>query len=623
MMMGRRCDEVIRGASALFRQGPIGDLSDRQLLGRFASLGGDAAESAFAALVERHGPMVLRTCRSILRDGHDAHDAFQATFLVLARRAGSAWSGDSVAAWLHQVARRTSLCARSASARRRKHEARAAALAPTSVPDPPRDDLGEALHAEIARLPDRFRAAVVLCLLEGYTHDQAARQLDVPVGTLQSRLSRGRERLRSRLTRRGLAPSVAPSALLVPPSWIDGAAQAATRFATGQMKVGMVPATVLSLAQEVCNAMMTSKLKLIGAAVLGLGLGVSGVGALAQQQGTPPGAEDRPESRKPPATRPVPAPDPSAILTPPLEGYERITIQYERVDGSGRVSYVQVVSSELDASGTVRITSDERSGDDRRQNRIQGKSASIQITKDQASDHFDIKIGANDSPWAIPRQGRSTTAPPPGEAQDVEIPGLAKPGDRRPAPAGLLETSPAADRPSPDPTTDADTPRRNADYRRSELDARPILPRRHSSRIPRPEPDMPIVIHPGGSDLAPISPGPEDGNPDSLPSSAVGTAPEGMEWVREKIGGGKTLDRLIPIRSPRPTRTDADPAPDPLFEADPAPFAPANDRTSEIPSNPQDENHRARRAQDRRMDEMERKLDLILRRLDGRKNDSY
>ncbi len=102
---------VLRQVRALFDAGTIGGLTDGQLLERFTTRGGEAAELAFAALVERHGPMVLRTCRAVLRDPHDAHDAFQATFLVLVRRAGSLWARDSLAPWLHQVARRTACCA--------------------------------------------------------------------------------------------------------------------------------------------------------------------------------------------------------------------------------------------------------------------------------------------------------------------------------------------------------------------------------------------------------------------------------------------------------------------------------------------------------------------------------
>src|SRR5262249_21871739 len=156
---------------------------DGQLLERFATRGGEAAELAFAALVERHGPMVLRACRAVLRDEHEAHDAFQATFLVLVRRAGSLWVRDSLGPWLHQVACRVAWCARSASARRRRHERQAAERSGPAASEASRDELGPVLHEEIDRLPEPYRAAIVLCCLEGLTLEQAARRLGWPIGT--------------------------------------------------------------------------------------------------------------------------------------------------------------------------------------------------------------------------------------------------------------------------------------------------------------------------------------------------------------------------------------------------------------------------------------------------------
>ena len=190
---------ALRHLDTLFRVGTVGGLTDAQLLERFTSRRDEAAELAFAALVERHGPMVLRVCRAVLRDAHEAQDAFQATFLVLVRRAGSLWVRDSLGPWLHQVAYRTASCARSAAARRRRHERRAAELTARPADDGDRDDLEGVIHEEVGRLPERYRAAVVLCLLEGLTPEQAARHLGCPVGTVHSRLARGREQLRGRL----------------------------------------------------------------------------------------------------------------------------------------------------------------------------------------------------------------------------------------------------------------------------------------------------------------------------------------------------------------------------------------------------------------------------------------
>src|SRR3954453_4437774 len=115
-------DAGARYVRMLWGAGTAGDLTDRQLLERFTARAGEAAELAFAALVERHGPMVLRVCRSVLRDEHEAHDAFQATFLVLVNKARSLWVCDSLAPWLHAVAYRVALCARASAARRRRIE---------------------------------------------------------------------------------------------------------------------------------------------------------------------------------------------------------------------------------------------------------------------------------------------------------------------------------------------------------------------------------------------------------------------------------------------------------------------------------------------------------------------
>ncbi len=199
---------VLKPIRTLFNVGSIGELTDGQLLERFATDPSEVAELSFAVLVERHGPMVLRVCRSMLPDVNDAHDAFQATFLVLVRKARGLWVEDSIGPWLHQVAYRTAACARAATARRRKHERTAAALrthAAIHISNEP----ARVLHEEIERLPEYFRVAVVLCDLEGRSHDQAARHLGLPLGTVKSRLRRGRDRLRDRLIERGVGPDSA------------------------------------------------------------------------------------------------------------------------------------------------------------------------------------------------------------------------------------------------------------------------------------------------------------------------------------------------------------------------------------------------------------------------------
>jgi RNA polymerase sigma factor (sigma-70 family) len=180
----------------LFDAGTATGLTDGQLLERFATRGGDSAEAAFAALVDRHGPMVWRVCRAILRDDHDAEDAFQATFLVLVRRAGTLWVRDSLGPWLHRVASRAAARARVMASRRRAAERRAIAMSDRNREDAVGEEVAGLVHAEIDRLPERYRMPVVLCDVEGRSYEEAARHLRCPVGTVKSRLARGRERLR-------------------------------------------------------------------------------------------------------------------------------------------------------------------------------------------------------------------------------------------------------------------------------------------------------------------------------------------------------------------------------------------------------------------------------------------
>ena len=205
-MVRSRTTDARRGIGALYSMGTIGNLGDGQLLERFATDRGEGAELAFAVLVERHGPMVLRVCHSVLSDWHDTEDAFQATFLVLVRKARRLWVRDSVGPWLHQVAVRTASAARIAAARRRRCDRRTA-VAAIEEPCETGDELMAMIHEEIERLPERFRLPLVLCDLEECSHQQAARHLGWPIGTVKSRLARGRARLRDRLSRRGLAPN--------------------------------------------------------------------------------------------------------------------------------------------------------------------------------------------------------------------------------------------------------------------------------------------------------------------------------------------------------------------------------------------------------------------------------
>jgi len=291
----------LRHIHTLFNVGTVGGLTDGQLLERFTTCTGEAAELAFAVLVERHGPMVLRVCQSVLREPHDAQDAFQATFLILVRKAGSIRKRDSLASWLHGVACRIAACAKAATARRQRHERRAAEGAVTSVDVEDRDDLASVLHKELDRLPEKYRAPIVLCYLESLTHEQAAQKLHWPVGTVRSRLARGREQLRGRLTRRGLALSVGllegalsakTTTAALPVVLASITTEAAVRYASGRfLTTGVTSASVTLLLEGAMKAMFVTKLKF---AVLAIGLIATGAVVVAQQAARTVEAEARP-----------------------------------------------------------------------------------------------------------------------------------------------------------------------------------------------------------------------------------------------------------------------------------------------------------------------------------------
>ena len=254
-----------RHLRTLFALGAAGSLTDGQLLERFATRTGDPAELAFAALVERHGPMVLRVARATLGDDHSAHDAFQATFLILARKARSLWVRDSLGPWLHAVAFRVANHSRALEARRRRHEQAASRPEAHDPRDWSRDDLARAIHEEIERLPEPYRAAIVTCHLEGLTQQDAAHRLGWPIGTLQSRLARGRQRLRDRLRRRGLAPSLgvlAGKLAPVPNALVASTAQAAATLNLGGAIAGMIAPAVLAMIETTTKGMLMTKLKL-------------------------------------------------------------------------------------------------------------------------------------------------------------------------------------------------------------------------------------------------------------------------------------------------------------------------------------------------------------------------
>ena len=286
--MGARFRVTVRPAiNRLFCTGTAVGLTDAQLLERFVEAHDEGAESAFNVLVERHGPMVLAVCRRVLHDPHDAQDAFQATFLVLVRKAGSVRRRESIADWLHGVARRVSARARADLARRRTVERRAVAGSLTAYQPPlPEVDVRD----EVEHLPHDLRAPVVLCYLQGLTHEQAARRLGWPVGTVRSRLARARDRLRADLTRRGIAPSAALLPMLalnklpIPEGLIDTTVKAAMLLtARDAGEAGLISASAVALTDGVLHTMLVSKMRLTAVVLVAVGAISSGVHLCAYQ----------------------------------------------------------------------------------------------------------------------------------------------------------------------------------------------------------------------------------------------------------------------------------------------------------------------------------------------------
>jgi RNA polymerase sigma factor (sigma-70 family) len=274
---------------ATLHQDGVG-LTDGQLLECYVH---SRDEAAFAALVNRHGPMVWGVCRRVLGNHQDAEDAFQAAFLVLVRKASVVPRG-MVANWLYGVAHRTALKARTTAARRRAREKQVMTMPePALAQQALWDDLQRVLDQELSRLPDKYRAVIVLCELEGKTRKEAARQLHVPEGTVASRLATARTILAKRLTRRGLAVSGGSLAAMlsqnaatatVPPAVASSTIRAASISAAGNAAAaGVLSAKAVALAEGVLKVMLLSRLKMATVVLAGIVLLGGGVARLTQQ----------------------------------------------------------------------------------------------------------------------------------------------------------------------------------------------------------------------------------------------------------------------------------------------------------------------------------------------------
>ena len=288
---------AIKSIETLLDVGTLAGMPDGPLLERFVA-GRDGL--AFETIVARHGPMVFNVCRRILAQRSDVEDAFQATFLILVRKAGTLRDGQRLGPWLYGVAHRVASRARSQSTHRHSRERPGpaeAAEASDPATDLERRELLAAIDEEVNRLPEKYRAALVLCDLESRTYAEAARHLDCALGTLKSRLAWARDRLRRRLIRRGLAPATAILAVdlaagsasaAVPAGLARTTVEAAVRCLTGRAAVGVGSAsastTVSILTEGVLRTMFYSRLRTIAAALLAFATSAAGLGVLAQTQ---------------------------------------------------------------------------------------------------------------------------------------------------------------------------------------------------------------------------------------------------------------------------------------------------------------------------------------------------
>lgn len=277
-------DNLVQRLRLTLAAGAAGGLSDAQLLERFVC---EADQAAFEVLVWRHGPMVLGLCRRILRHEQDAEDAFQAVFLVLARKARAVVNRQALAGWLYRVAYRIAVEARQAATRRERAERGLRKVGTDEAGSSGTADLAPALAEEVDRLPEKYRTAIVLCYLQGKTYEEAAQAIGCPKGTLSIRLRRARQRLQSRLARRGLAPDglAAGTALTcstteaaLPAPLAQSAVAAAVALARGGGTAGLVSATALSLSQGAIRAMKVSQIKIAALVVLTVGVMGSGAG---------------------------------------------------------------------------------------------------------------------------------------------------------------------------------------------------------------------------------------------------------------------------------------------------------------------------------------------------------
>jgi RNA polymerase sigma factor (sigma-70 family) len=381
------------GRGLLVQEGP--ESNDAQLLGCFIE---HRDEAAFAALVRRHGPMVFGVCQRVLRNYCDAEDAFQATFLVLVRKAAGIASRELLANWLYRVAYQTALKARAMAGKRRRRETQMSEMPEPEAP--PQDlwsDLQSLLDRELSWLPDKYRVPILLCDLEGRSRTEAARQLGWPEGTLSGRLARAREMLARRLARRGVMATAGTLAGLfarqaasacVPTSVAVSTIKAAASLVTGQTITGQTAAAgaisfkVAALTEGVLKAMLMTKLKIAAVFLLLTGLMAVGGGLLAYQTvAAQQSKAETPAGKGKRGDTDAPKPDATKIDKEKLQGLWQI----ESMEGDG-----------------TKVSSDDLAAVDAAQRRIRIDGDKWITTNDQGNEESrTFQLDATKTPRAI------------------------------------------------------------------------------------------------------------------------------------------------------------------------------------------------------------------------------
>ena len=391
-MASVRRDAALRQIDRLFDEGTLAGLSDIRLLERYIA---HRDELAFEALVRRHGPMVLGVCRRVLDDSNDADDAFQAAFLLLARKARSIRADGTLGGWLHRVAWRIAIQLRCEAARRRDQERRAAELAGELITyGAGQDDSAAVIHQEIDRLPDRYRRPVVLCYLEDMTYQRAASHLRWSEATTRGRLARARELLRARLSRRGvtlagaglsIAGASSSQASAVSGALIRTTVRARRQIALGEAATGAVSTTSIVLMKQAARGMMIARFKAIAAAALAIatlaGLASVLAASMAGNEGT-----------RPSVSRPIVKEVPAPLLA---EGPEKAGVD-ETIVFRGRV----LAPDGKPAAGAAISTVAPRPGEDDAEPILRAKAAQDGTFRFAiAREAFDDVTGR--SPWSM------------------------------------------------------------------------------------------------------------------------------------------------------------------------------------------------------------------------------